>query len=115
MRNTNKLLLIPYLLWMVIFIIVPVVLLIYFSFLDINGHFSFTNYQQIFTTKYLKMFAYSILYAALITIITLAISYPVSLLYYSLEISKYLINDNDYSNMDKFIVKDICFYRFIKS
>ena len=76
MRNTNKFLLIPYLLWMVIFIIVPVVLLIYFSFLDINGHFSFTNYQQIFTTKYLKMFAYSILYAALITIITLTISYP---------------------------------------
>ncbi|HCT1275700.1 ABC transporter permease [Staphylococcus aureus] len=76
MRNTNKFLLIPYLLWMVIFIIVPVVLLIYFSFLDINGHFSFTNYQQIFTTKYLKMFVYSILYAALITIITLAISYP---------------------------------------
>ncbi|HAR4172700.1 TPA: ABC transporter permease, partial [Staphylococcus aureus] len=27
MRNTNKFLLIPYLLWMVIFIIVPVVLL----------------------------------------------------------------------------------------
>ncbi|NDQ22921.1 ABC transporter permease, partial [Staphylococcus aureus] len=52
MRNTNKFLLIPYLLWMVIFIIVPVVLLIYFSFLDINGHFSFTNYQQIFTKKY---------------------------------------------------------------
>ncbi|HDA2430745.1 TPA: ABC transporter permease [Staphylococcus aureus] len=76
MRNTNKFLLIPYLLWMVIFIIVPVVLLIYFSFLDINGHFSFTNYQQIFTTKYLKMFTYSILYAALITIITLTISYP---------------------------------------
>ncbi|HHO1727356.1 TPA: ABC transporter permease [Staphylococcus aureus] len=76
MRNTNKFLLIPYLLWMVIFIIVPVVLLIYFSFLDINGHFSFTNYQQILTTKYLKMFAYSILYAASITIITLTISYP---------------------------------------
>ncbi|HHP1247717.1 TPA: ABC transporter permease [Staphylococcus argenteus] len=76
MRNTNKLLLIPYLLWMVIFIIIPVVLLVYFSFLDINGHFSFTNYQQIFTTKYLKMFVYSILYAALITIITLVISYP---------------------------------------
>ncbi len=97
MRNTNKFLLIPYLLWMVIFIIVHYIL-IYFSFLDINGHFSFTNYQQIFTTKYLKMFAYSILYAALITIITLAISYPAA--YYILvEISKYLINDNDYSNM----------------
>lgn len=76
MRNTNKLLLIPYLLWMILFIIIPVMLLVYFSFIDVNGHFSFTNYQQIFTLKYLKMFAYSILYAALITIITLAISYP---------------------------------------
>ena len=47
-----------------------------FFILDINGHFSFTNYQQILLQKYLKMFAYSILYAALITIITLAISYP---------------------------------------
>ena len=76
-----------------------------FFILDINGHFSFTNYQQIFTTKYLKMFAYSILYAALITIITLAISYPAAYYITLLEISKYLINDNDYSNMDKFIVK----------
>ena len=76
MRNTNKFLLIPYLLWMVIFYYCTSCITHLFSFLDINGHFSFTNYQQIFTTKYLKMFAYSILYAALITIITLAISYP---------------------------------------
>ena len=30
MRNINKLLIIPYLLWMVIFIIIPVILLVYF-------------------------------------------------------------------------------------
>ena len=47
-----------------------------FSFTDINGHFSFTNYQQIFQYKYFEMFWDSILYAALITMITLFISYP---------------------------------------
>ena len=48
MRNVNKWLLVPYLLWMVIFIIIPVILLVYFSFIDIHGHFSFTNYEQVF-------------------------------------------------------------------
>ncbi|MDU6028418.1 MAG: ABC transporter permease, partial [Staphylococcus epidermidis] len=36
MRNVNKWLLVPYLLWMVIFIIIPVILLVYFSFIDIH-------------------------------------------------------------------------------
>ena len=76
MRNINKLLIIPYLLWMVIFIIIPVILLVYFSFMDVHGHFSFTNYEQIFTMRYFKMFIDSIWYAILITLITLVISYP---------------------------------------
>ena len=76
MHNINKWLLVPYLLWMVIFIIIPVILLVYFSFIDIHGHFSFTNYEQVFSTRYLKMFIDSIWYAALITMITLIISYP---------------------------------------
>ena len=27
---------------------------VYFSFIDIHGHFSFTNYEQVFSTRYLK-------------------------------------------------------------
>ena len=76
MRNTNRLLLIPYLIWMVLFIIIPVVLLVYYSFLDNQGHFSLTNYENIFTLSYLKMFADSILFAVIITLVTLLISYP---------------------------------------
>lgn len=58
------------------FIIIPVILLVYFSFTDVHGHFSFTNYEQIFSLRYFKMFADSIWYAFLITLITLLISYP---------------------------------------
>ena len=77
MRNINKVLIIPYLLWMLLFIIIPVILLVYFSFTDLNGHFSFTNYEQILSLKYLKMMWDSI-FMRLITIITLLISYPVA-------------------------------------
>ena len=86
MRNINKLLIIPYLLWMVIFIIIPVILLVYFSFMDVHGHFSFTNYEQIFTMRYFKMFIDSIWYAILITLITLVVSYPAA---YFITHSKY--------------------------
>lgn len=76
MNNLKNFLLIPYILWMLFFIIVPVFLLLYFSFTDIHGHFSFTNYRQIFQFRYMKMFFDSILYASLITFLTLIISYP---------------------------------------
>ena len=85
MRNINKVLIIPYLLWMVLFIIVPVILLVYFSFTDLNGHFSLTNYEQILSMKYLKMMWDSIFMQRLITIITLLISYPAA---YSIRSSK---------------------------
>lgn len=76
MNKLNKFLFIPYIIWMVGFIIIPVLLLIYFSLLDIHGHFSFTNYEQIFSMRYLKMMGTSIFYAAVITLVTLIISYP---------------------------------------
>ncbi len=76
MTKLNKFLFVPYLIWMVGFIIIPVILLFYFSFLDIHGHFSFSNYQQIFSLRYLKMMGISIFYAAVITLVTLIISYP---------------------------------------
>lgn len=102
MRNINKVLIIPYLLWMVLFIIVPVILLVYFSFTDLNGHFSLTNYEQILSMKYLKMMWDSIFYAALITIITLLISYPVAILFVRQK-SKYVVAHFNYSDLDKSI------------
>ncbi|PTK89081.1 spermidine/putrescine ABC transporter permease [Staphylococcus gallinarum] len=76
MKQINKFLFVPYILWMILFIIVPVLLLIYFSFFDLQGHFSFENYKKIFSATYFKMIWDSILYALAITIITLLISYP---------------------------------------
>lgn len=52
MRKINGFLFIPYILWMILFIVVPVILLIYFSMIDIHGDFSLENYKQMMTTKY---------------------------------------------------------------
>ena len=107
MRNINKVLIIPYLLWMLLFIIIPVILLVYFSFTDLNGHFSFTNYEQILSLKYLKMMWDSIFYA-LITIITLLISYPVLTLFVHQK-SKYVVTHFNYSYVDKPFTKTYAF------
>ncbi len=68
---------IPYVLWLLLFVIAPVLLIIYQSFFDMNGHFTLVNYQTYFTsTKYLLMTMNSVWYALVITVITLLISYP---------------------------------------
>ncbi len=68
---------IPYVFWLLLFVIAPVLLIIYQSFFDMNGNFSLVNYQSYLGSgKYLIMTLNSVWYAFLITLITLVISYP---------------------------------------
>ncbi|EKS1653563.1 ABC transporter permease [Staphylococcus pseudintermedius] len=76
MKHINRWLAIPYLLWMVFFIVIPVILLCYFSFVDDHGHFTLMNYEQFFSVRYMRMLFESIVYATLITLICLLVSYP---------------------------------------
>ncbi|MDN5610233.1 MAG: ABC transporter permease, partial [Staphylococcus equorum] len=86
MRKINTYLFIPYILWMVLFIVVPVILLVYFSFIDIQGHFGLENYKKLISLKYFKMIWDSVCFAAAITCMTLLISYPAA---YFISSSKY--------------------------
>ncbi|KHF30205.1 hypothetical protein LR68_00950 [Anoxybacillus sp. BCO1] len=36
---------IPYWLWIGLFVIAPIILIVYYSFFDIEGHFSLVNYE----------------------------------------------------------------------
>lgn len=77
MKKTNKLYSIPYFLWIVLFVLAPVALLFYKSFFDIEGHLTLANYQTFFSSwTYLRMSFNSILYAGIITLVTLLIAYP---------------------------------------
>ncbi|WP_407058270.1 ABC transporter permease [Tigheibacillus jepli] len=71
---------VPYFLWIIVFVVAPLLLVLYYSFFDVEGHFTFTNYQKFFTPVYLKMTFSSFWYAFLITLIALIIAYPVAYL-----------------------------------
>jgi len=78
-RNTAYF--VHYPLWILLFVIAPVILLIYQSFFNIDGQFTLGNYQTYFTSStYLMMTVNSVWYAFLITLATLLISYPTAYL-----------------------------------
>ncbi|MDT2574971.1 ABC transporter permease [Lactococcus petauri] len=76
---TKRLFSVPYFLWVGLFVVAPLILLLWQSFFNIQGQFTFSNYSQYFTSStYLMMTWNSILYALIITVVTLLISFPVS-------------------------------------
>lgn len=77
MTRRQALFSIPYILWILLFVIAPLVLIFYQSFFNIDGRAGLENYHSYLTSGvYLKMTLNSVWYALLITLVTLAISYP---------------------------------------
>lgn len=81
----NKLIASPYIVWSAIFIVVPLIIMVYFSLTDQNGAFTLANISDI--GKYKKAFGISILYAAVATLITLVLAYPMAYFMTKLNIS----------------------------
>ncbi len=81
----NRLVAAPYLVWSAIFIIVPLLIMVYFALTDANGVFTLSNFSQI--GRYKKAFGVSILYAAAATVITLLLSYPTAYFMTKLKVS----------------------------
>lgn len=75
-RTGFRLSLVPYSLWIILFVIAPIGLIVYYSFFDLSGNFTFENYKNFFTSVYLKLTISSFWYAFLITFFSLLISYP---------------------------------------
>ena len=75
----------PYIVWSVIFIVVPLIIMLYFALTDANGVFTMANLADI--GKYKKAFGISILYAAISTVITLLLAYPMAYFMTKLNVS----------------------------
>jgi spermidine/putrescine transport system permease protein len=78
--NARTLYMIPYVLWILLFVIAPILLVLYYSFFNIEGEFSFVNYEKFFTPVYLNMTLSSFWYAFLITFFSLIVAYPAAYL-----------------------------------
>lgn len=72
----NKLISAPYLLWMVIFILVPLLMVAYFAFTDKDGRFTLNYVADV--AQYTPIFIRSIWLALIATIICLLIAYPLA-------------------------------------
>ena len=66
----------PYILWAVLFIIVPIGMVAYYAFTDATGAFTFENILEI--GKYTDTFILSIWLGFLATVISLVIAYPLA-------------------------------------
>ena len=64
----------PYLVWSLLFIIVPIFIVAYFCFTDDSGAFTLANFAQL--PKYKDNIIDSFIYAFIATVITLLLAYP---------------------------------------
>ena len=53
MKKTASLFSVPYLLWLLLFVVAPVLMLLYQSFFDISGNFTLDNWHLLFSWTYL--------------------------------------------------------------
>ncbi|MDE6058440.1 MAG: ABC transporter permease [Clostridia bacterium] len=79
LRFSRKMLCIPYAVFLLFFVIVPMLVIVFYAFTDQNNHVSFNNFIQFFSdpTK-LSTIVYSLVIALITTVVTLLIAYPVS-------------------------------------
>lgn len=82
----------PYVLWSVIFIVVPLLLIVYYSFTrktDDGGIlFTLENYRQAFDPLFLKVFTRSFVLAGIATFLCVIIGYPVAYIISKAKISR---------------------------
>lgn len=74
----NKGLAIPYIFWMAIFVVVPLLLVIVYAFSSRGGSFTLENFSTM--ASYTAVFGRSFLLAAIATVICLLIGYPIAYL-----------------------------------
>jgi spermidine/putrescine transport system permease protein len=91
MKKNKSFLAYPYIIWSALFVVIPLILVLFFSFTVENGDklvFSLGNYKRLISPIYLKVFLRSIFLAGTSTIICLLVGYPVAYIISKAHISK---------------------------
>ena len=79
MKKNKIILYIPFLLWLALFIIVPVALIIYYSFTD-GGGFSLENFQRLAEPMFVVVMVRSLWLSLIATVICLLVGYPIAMI-----------------------------------
>ena len=68
----------PHMVWSVLFIIIPLIFIVYYTFTDSSGTFTLENLKTIASPSYLMIFLRSVMFSILATVISLLIGYPLA-------------------------------------
>ena len=68
----------PHVMWAILFIIAPLIFVVYYAFTDKDGNFTFDNIAELAQASYLEIFLRSLCFAFLATVICLIIAYPIA-------------------------------------
>ncbi|RDY25868.1 ABC transporter permease [Romboutsia weinsteinii] len=91
MKKQKSILAYPYIIWSAIFIVIPLILVVFFSFTkEVDGGyvFSLSNYQELMDPIYWKVFFRSIILAGTSTLICLIVGYPVAYIISKAKVSR---------------------------
>ena len=91
LKNQSSISAYPYVIWSTIFIVIPLLIVVFFSFTVKDGEsykFTFDNFARLMDSQYFIVFKNSIWLAAKSTFICLLIGYPVAYIISNLKTSK---------------------------
>lgn len=80
LKNKQKLLATPYFFWAVAFIIIPILMVFYYGFIDSAGHFTMQNILAIASPEHSKALFLSIRLSLISTLICLLLAYPLAMI-----------------------------------
>ncbi len=75
-KNLSKVLGLPYQIWAVIFIIIPLLMVLWYGFTDAGGHFTLANVAAIANPAHSKALLMSLLLSLIATLVCLLLAYP---------------------------------------
>lgn len=87
----SKWLAMPYTVWSILFILIPLFMIFYYGFVDTSGQFTLENISSISEPEHLKALGLSILLSLIATIICLVLAYPLSMI-----LSRLGVNQNSF-------------------
>lgn len=78
----------PYVVWMIAFIVIPLVFVFYYGFTDSNGSFTLSNISVITQKEYYKALFLSIVLAVICTVVCLLLAFPLALILRNMKMKK---------------------------
>ena len=68
----------PYTVWSSLFIVIPLIMVAYYSFTNADGNFTFDNILMLCESEYVSIFTRSAAYAFIATVVCLLIAFPLA-------------------------------------